>query len=133
VAAATADLVLPDVWVNLAHIFLAQEQYNNAIKMYQNCLKKFYYNCDSQVRSHPSAPSEQPGPTREVTGSGFGGLNKVRSGVGQFWWQRDAVCVPWRRVFMGEPANSHSVVWDGGVHVTEPQPQTYGWGRPQPS
>jgi RNA polymerase-associated protein CTR9 len=49
VAAASGDLVMPDVWVNLAHIFLAQEQYNNAIKMYQNCLKKFYYNCDSQV------------------------------------------------------------------------------------
>ncbi|KAK3271463.1 hypothetical protein CYMTET_20189, partial [Cymbomonas tetramitiformis] len=49
VGAASETLNFPDVWVNLAHVFLAQEQYNSAIKMYQNCLKKFFYNCDAQV------------------------------------------------------------------------------------
>mmetsp|Transcript_39349 Transcript_39349/g.63823 ORF Transcript_39349/g.63823 Transcript_39349/m.63823 type:complete len:766 (+) Transcript_39349:2-2299(+) len=43
----TADM--PDVWVNMAHIYLAQGQHINAIKMYQNCLKKFYYNRESSI------------------------------------------------------------------------------------
>eukprot|EP00240_Pyramimonas_obovata_P000109 CAMPEP_0118921074 /NCGR_PEP_ID=MMETSP1169-20130426/461_1 /TAXON_ID=36882 /ORGANISM="Pyramimonas obovata, Strain CCMP722" /LENGTH=1092 /DNA_ID=CAMNT_0006861731 /DNA_START=195 /DNA_END=3470 /DNA_ORIENTATION=- len=49
VAAGSTERCLPDVWVNLAHIYLALAQYNSAIKMYQGCLRKFYYNCDAQV------------------------------------------------------------------------------------
>ena len=37
---ATADM--PDVWLNLAHIYVEQKQYISAIQMYENCLKKFY-------------------------------------------------------------------------------------------
>eukprot|EP01117_Protostelium_nocturnum_P007261 TRINITY_DN2598_c0_g1_i2.p1 TRINITY_DN2598_c0_g1~~TRINITY_DN2598_c0_g1_i2.p1 ORF type:complete len:1004 (-),score=427.67 TRINITY_DN2598_c0_g1_i2:118-3129(-) len=44
---ATADM--PDVWINLAHVHLAQGSYTNAIKMYQNCLKKFFNNKDPNV------------------------------------------------------------------------------------
>jgi len=44
---ATGDI--PDIWVNLAHVYLLQKQYDYAIKMYQNCLKKFYNNTDSNI------------------------------------------------------------------------------------
>ncbi|KAL6076361.1 protein required for normal CLN1 and CLN2 G1 cyclin expression, variant 3 [Balamuthia mandrillaris] len=40
---------MADVWVNLAHIYLAQGQFVNAIKMYQNCLRKFYDNKDPNI------------------------------------------------------------------------------------
>ncbi|XP_073008997.1 protein CTR9 homolog [Typha latifolia] len=40
---------MPDVWVNLAHIYFAQGHFALAMKMYQNCLRKFYYNTDTQV------------------------------------------------------------------------------------
>ncbi|GAA52741.1 RNA polymerase-associated protein CTR9 homolog [Clonorchis sinensis] len=36
---ATADF--PDVWINIAHIYVEQKQYTAAIQMYENCLKKF--------------------------------------------------------------------------------------------
>eukprot|EP00005_Dracoamoeba_jomungandri_P008714 CAMPEP_0174270756 /NCGR_PEP_ID=MMETSP0439-20130205/45618_1 /TAXON_ID=0 /ORGANISM="Stereomyxa ramosa, Strain Chinc5" /LENGTH=1018 /DNA_ID=CAMNT_0015360281 /DNA_START=21 /DNA_END=3074 /DNA_ORIENTATION=+ len=44
---ATSDM--PDVWVNLAHIYLSQGQFVNAIKMYQNCLRKFYDNKEPTI------------------------------------------------------------------------------------
>ena len=69
---------MPDVWINLAHIFFAQGNFALAVKMvsywfkmlfpfyikisfawlplvilailqYQNCMRKFYYNTDSQI------------------------------------------------------------------------------------
>ncbi|WOK96671.1 hypothetical protein Cni_G05378 [Canna indica] len=40
---------MPDVWVNLAHVYFAQGHFALAAKMYQNCLRKFYYNTDTQV------------------------------------------------------------------------------------
>lgn len=40
---------MPDVWINLAHVHFAQGNFALAVKMYQNCLRKFYYNTDSQV------------------------------------------------------------------------------------
>ena len=36
---ATADM--PDVWLNIAHIYVEQKQYIPAVQMYENCLKKF--------------------------------------------------------------------------------------------
>ena len=36
---ATADFC--DVWLNIAHIYMEQQQYVAAIQMYENCLKKF--------------------------------------------------------------------------------------------
>ncbi|VVD02268.1 unnamed protein product [Leptidea sinapis] len=36
---ATADF--PDVWMNIAHIYVEQKQYINAIQMYENCIRKF--------------------------------------------------------------------------------------------
>lgn len=36
----TADF--PDVWLNIAHIYVEQKQYVAAIQMYENCLKKFH-------------------------------------------------------------------------------------------
>ncbi|XP_058080007.1 protein CTR9 homolog [Magnolia sinica] len=40
---------MPDVWINLAHVYFAQGHFSLAVKMYQNCLRKFYYNTDTQV------------------------------------------------------------------------------------
>lgn len=40
---------MPDVWINLAHVHFAQGNFALAVKMYQNCLKKFYHSNDSQV------------------------------------------------------------------------------------
>ncbi|OVA06840.1 Tetratricopeptide TPR-1 [Macleaya cordata] len=43
---------MPDVWINLAHVYFAQGQFALApfiILQYQNCLRKFYYNTDTQV------------------------------------------------------------------------------------
>ncbi|MCL7045307.1 hypothetical protein MKW94_011606 [Papaver nudicaule] len=37
---------MPDVWINLAHVYFAQGQFALA---YQNCLRKFYYNTDTQI------------------------------------------------------------------------------------
>ncbi|XP_066988648.1 RNA polymerase-associated protein CTR9 homolog isoform X1 [Macrobrachium rosenbergii] len=37
---ATADF--SDVWMNIAHIYVEQKQYINAIQMYENCQKKFF-------------------------------------------------------------------------------------------
>lgn len=36
---ATADF--PDVWINIAHVYMEQKQYVAAIQMYDNCMKKF--------------------------------------------------------------------------------------------
>jgi RNA polymerase-associated protein CTR9 len=40
---------IPDVWINLAHINLLQRQYENAIRLYQTCLRDFYNNSDATV------------------------------------------------------------------------------------
>lgn len=66
---------MPDVWINLAHVYFAQGHFALAVKMvsflfiylhpifmiinnswcailplqYQNCLRKYYYNTDTQV------------------------------------------------------------------------------------
>ncbi|XP_025191695.1 RNA polymerase-associated protein CTR9 homolog [Melanaphis sacchari] len=37
---ATANF--PDVWLNIAHIFIEQKQYMSGIQMYKHCIKKFY-------------------------------------------------------------------------------------------
>ncbi|CAG0895273.1 unnamed protein product [Cyprideis torosa] len=37
---ATADF--PDVWLNIAHIYVEQKQYVAAVQMYENCLRKFF-------------------------------------------------------------------------------------------
>lgn len=48
-ASGSVFVQMPDVWVNLAHVYFAQGHFALAVKMYQNCLRKFYYNTDSQV------------------------------------------------------------------------------------
>lgn len=44
---ATADV--PDVWLNLAHIYVEQKQYVAAIQMYENCLRKFFKHHNVEV------------------------------------------------------------------------------------
>ena len=44
---ATADF--PDVWINIAHIYVEQQQYAAAVQMYENCLKKFYNNANTDI------------------------------------------------------------------------------------
>ncbi|KAI8977189.1 hypothetical protein BDF20DRAFT_873493 [Mycotypha africana] len=41
-----ADVKNPNAWVNLAHIYVEMKQYNQAIVMYENTLKKFFNNKD---------------------------------------------------------------------------------------
>ncbi|KAL7133247.1 hypothetical protein ABFS83_12G127900 [Erythranthe nasuta] len=48
-ASGSSNVQMPDVWINLAHVHFAQGNFALAVKMYQNCLRKFYYNNDSQV------------------------------------------------------------------------------------
>ncbi|KAG2650481.1 hypothetical protein PVAP13_1NG163900 [Panicum virgatum] len=40
---------MPDVWINLAHVYFAQGHFQQAVKMYQNCLRKFFYNTDATI------------------------------------------------------------------------------------
>ncbi|XP_051148255.1 protein CTR9 homolog [Andrographis paniculata] len=48
-ASGSSNVQMPDVWINLAHVHFAQGNFALAVKMYQNCLRKFYNNTDSQV------------------------------------------------------------------------------------
>ncbi|CAA0829302.1 Protein CTR9 homolog [Striga hermonthica] len=48
-ASGSINVQMPDVWINLAHVHFAQGNFTLAVKMYQNCLRKFYNNTDSQV------------------------------------------------------------------------------------
>ncbi|KAK4415749.1 protein CTR9 [Sesamum alatum] len=43
------NVQMPDVFINLAHVHFAQGNFALAVKMYQNCLRKFYYNTESQL------------------------------------------------------------------------------------
>ncbi|KAK7281282.1 hypothetical protein RIF29_09115 [Crotalaria pallida] len=48
-ASGSVFVQMPDVWINLAHVYFAQGNFSLAVKMYQNCLRKFYHNTDSQI------------------------------------------------------------------------------------
>ncbi|EPS64759.1 hypothetical protein M569_10012, partial [Genlisea aurea] len=48
-ASGSSDFQMPDVWINLAHVHFAQGSFTLAVKLYEKCLRKFYYNNDSQV------------------------------------------------------------------------------------
>jgi RNA polymerase-associated protein CTR9 len=41
---ATADF--PDVWLNIAHIYMELKQYVSAVQMYKNCMVKFNRHTD---------------------------------------------------------------------------------------
>lgn len=40
---------LPDAWINLAHIYMAEEKYPEAIQLYARCLEQCYANLDTEV------------------------------------------------------------------------------------
>ncbi|KAJ8641267.1 hypothetical protein MRB53_017961 [Persea americana] len=48
-ASGSVFVQMPDIWVNLAHVYFAQGHFGLAVKMYQNCLKRFCYSTDAQV------------------------------------------------------------------------------------
>ncbi|GAV72784.1 TPR_1 domain-containing protein/TPR_11 domain-containing protein/TPR_12 domain-containing protein [Cephalotus follicularis] len=48
-ASGSVFVQMADVWINLAHVYFAQGNFALAVKMYQNCLRKFYFNTDSQL------------------------------------------------------------------------------------
>ncbi|OWM74440.1 hypothetical protein CDL15_Pgr013344 [Punica granatum] len=48
-ASGSIFIQMPDVWINLAHVYFAQGNFDLAVKMYQNCLRKFYYNTESHI------------------------------------------------------------------------------------
>ncbi|CAI9787594.1 unnamed protein product [Fraxinus pennsylvanica] len=45
----SSNVQMPDIWINLAHVHFAQGNFALAVKMYQNCLQKFYYNTESEL------------------------------------------------------------------------------------
>uniref|UniRef100_A0A915CPW2 RNA polymerase-associated protein CTR9 homolog n=1 Tax=Ditylenchus dipsaci TaxID=166011 RepID=A0A915CPW2_9BILA len=47
---ATADF--PDVWINVAHIYMEQRQYVSALQMYKNCMTKFNKFHDVQLMQY---------------------------------------------------------------------------------
>ncbi|EFJ08114.1 hypothetical protein SELMODRAFT_161156, partial [Selaginella moellendorffii] len=48
-ASGNVAVEMPDVWVNLAHVYLAQGHFGLAVKMYQNCLRRFYFNTETNI------------------------------------------------------------------------------------
>lgn len=42
----------PDVWINIAHIYMEQRQYNSALQMYRNCMGKFNKFTDVQLLTY---------------------------------------------------------------------------------
>ncbi|KAJ7515098.1 hypothetical protein O6H91_23G071200 [Diphasiastrum complanatum] len=63
-ASGNITVQMPDVWINLAHVFVGQGQFGLAVKMYQNCLRRFYFNTETNVllylaRSHYEAEQWQ--------------------------------------------------------------------------
>ncbi|XP_078483653.1 RNA polymerase-associated protein CTR9 homolog isoform X2 [Ciona intestinalis] len=44
---ATADV--PDVWLNLAHVYIEQRQFISAVQMYENCARKFKRRQDPEL------------------------------------------------------------------------------------
>uniref|UniRef100_A0A5K3FBW5 TPR_REGION domain-containing protein n=2 Tax=Mesocestoides corti TaxID=53468 RepID=A0A5K3FBW5_MESCO len=44
---ATADF--PDVWMNIAHVYVEQKQFTAAIQMYENCIRKFNRENDTEL------------------------------------------------------------------------------------
>jgi len=49
ISAREAAPLVPEPWINLAHVYVEQKNFANAIKMYENCLKKFYNNNDTEL------------------------------------------------------------------------------------
>jgi len=44
---ATAEV--PDVWLNLAHVYVEQRQFISAVQMYENCARKFKSRRDPEL------------------------------------------------------------------------------------
>jgi RNA polymerase-associated protein CTR9 len=40
---------IPEVWINLAHISVCNKEYHQAVKLYENCSKKFFENKNIQI------------------------------------------------------------------------------------
>lgn len=38
-----------DAWVNLGHVSFAQGHFALAVKIYENCLRKFYFGTNTQI------------------------------------------------------------------------------------
>lgn len=60
---ATADF--PDVWLNIAHIYVEQKQYVAAIQMYENCLKKFSRQNNTEILLYLARAHYRCGKLRE--------------------------------------------------------------------
>ena len=60
---ATADFA--DVWINIAHIYVEQKQYVNAIQMYENCLKRFFKHTNTDTLLYMASAYYKWGKLRE--------------------------------------------------------------------
>ena len=59
----TADFA--DVWINIAHIYVEQKQYVNAIQMYENCLRRFYSQSNTEILLYMARAYYKSGKLRE--------------------------------------------------------------------
>ena len=70
---------MPDVRINLVHVYFAQGNFTLAVKLYQNYLQNFYYDADSQIllylaRTHYEAEQWQDCKKNSSEGHAFGTL-----------------------------------------------------------
>ncbi|KAL4083847.1 hypothetical protein QTP88_029163 [Uroleucon formosanum] len=61
---ATADFC--DVWLNIAHIYVEQKQFNSAIQMYENCIKKFFKHDNIEVLQYLARAYFKAGKLKEA-------------------------------------------------------------------
>jgi tetratricopeptide (TPR) repeat protein len=61
-----ASIDTPEPWLNLAHIYCAQKSFENGVKLYENCLKKFFPEGNATVLSYLAAASLRAGKPQEA-------------------------------------------------------------------
>jgi len=61
---ATADFC--DVWLNIAHVYVEQNQYVAAVQMYENCLKKFFQHYNVEVLLYMARAYAKDGKLKEA-------------------------------------------------------------------
>ncbi|KAL9264331.1 CTR9-like protein [Drosera capensis] len=60
----TTHAQMPDAWMNFGHVNFAQGSFEDAVHMYEHCMRKFYYNTEAHIllylaRSHYEAEQWQ--------------------------------------------------------------------------
>jgi hypothetical protein len=61
-----ASINTPEPWINLAHIYCAQKSFENGVKLYENCLKRFFPKGNATVMSYLAAASLKAGKPQDA-------------------------------------------------------------------